>query len=383
MIGCDRALMSYLDRESAPGPKRLLALDGGGMRGALTLEVLGALEAMLRQETDGDDSFVLGDWFDYIAGTSTGAIIAAALAWGMPVRRIKELYRTLGGEMFRKPMLPRRFWYRYRADALSATLREVFGSATLGDARLRTLLMMVLWNETTDSPWPLSNATGARFNDRSRPDCNLDLPLWQLVRGSTAAPIYFPAEVIRVGGRRVVFADGGLTSFNNPAFQLFLMATLSAYGLNWPAGVDSLLLVSVGTGYHPNAGKNLKLSRLHVLHNVRSAPSALMLAALMQQDALCRVFGRCLVGGEIDSELADLKGGRDPGGRELFTYLRYNADLSAAGLSALGLGRLDSTQLRRLDSVGSIADLEAVGRAVVERDLRAEHYRPFLRAPNP
>jgi hypothetical protein len=70
----------------------------------------------------------------------------------MPVRRIKELYHTLGGEMFRKPIFPRRFWYRYRADALSATLREVFGEATLGDARLRTLLMMVLRNETTDSP---------------------------------------------------------------------------------------------------------------------------------------------------------------------------------------------------------------------------------------
>jgi patatin-like phospholipase/acyl hydrolase len=261
--------MSYVDRESTPGPKRLLALDGGGLRGALTLGVLAELEEMLREETGGDDSFVLGDWFDYIAGTSTGAIIAASLAWGMPVRRIKELYRTLGGEMFRKPILPRRFWYRYRADALSATLREVFGDATLGDARLRTLLMMVLRNETTDSPWPLSNATRAVFNDRSRPDCNLDLPLWQLVRGSTAAPVYFPAEVIHVGGRRLVFADGGLTSFNNPAFQLFLMATLDAYGLGWPTGVDSLLLVSVGTGYHPNANQNLKLSWRHVLQYVR------------------------------------------------------------------------------------------------------------------
>lgn len=181
-----------------------------------------------------------------------------------------------------------------------------------------------------------------------------------------------------MGGRRLVFADGGLTSFNNPAFQLFLMATLTAYGLSWPAGVDSLLLVSVGTGYHPNADQNLKLSRLHMLHNVRSAPSALMFAALMQQDALCRVFGRCLVGGEIDSELGDLRAESSPGDRELFTYLRYNADLSAAGLAALGLGGLDSARLRRLDSVESIADLEAVGRMVVDRDLRAEHYRSFL-----
>jgi patatin-like phospholipase/acyl hydrolase len=370
--------MSYVDRETAAGPKRLLALDGGGMRGALTLEVLAALEAMLGRERGGNDDFVLADWFDYIAGTSTGAIIAAALAWGMPVRGIKELYRTLGREMFRRPIFPRRFWYRYRADTLTSRLKDVFGDATLGDARLRSLLMMVLRNETTDSPWPLSNATGATFNDRSRPDCNLDLPLWQLVRGSTAAPTYFPAEVIHVGGRRLVFADGGLTSFNNPAFQLFLMATLDGYGLGWPAGVDRMLLVSIGTGFHPNADQNLQLSRLHVLHNVRSVPSALMFAALVQQDVLCRVFGRCLVGGEVDAEIGDLRAEPSPAGRELFTYLRYNADLSTDGLASVGLAGIDSTRLRRLDSFSSVSDLELVGRAVVERDLRREHYAPFV-----
>jgi patatin-like phospholipase/acyl hydrolase len=369
---------SYVERETAPGAKRLLALDGGGMRGALTLEVLEALESLLRKEAGGDDEFVLGDWFDYVSGTSTGAIIAACLAWGMPVREVKELYRRLGREMFRKPVLPRRFWYRYLADTLTAALREVFGDATLGDPHLRCLLMMVLRNETTDSPWPLSNATGARFNDRSRPDCNLDLPLWQLVRGSTAAPTYYPAEVIDIGGRRLVFADGGLTSYNNPSFQLFLMATLEGYGLRWPVGADRLLLVSVGTGYHPNADQNLRLSRMHVLHNVRSVPSALMFAASVQQDVLCCAFGRCLVGGEIDGEIGDLRADSSPGGRDLFTYLRYNADLSSDGLETVGLGGLDSSRLRRLDSFASVPDLEAVGRAIVDRDLRREHYTSFL-----
>jgi hypothetical protein len=184
--------------------------------------------------------------------------------------------------------------------------------------------------------------------------------------------------VIHIGGRRLVFADGGLTSFNNPAFQLFLMATLNGYGLRWPAGADRLLLVSIGTGYHPNADQNLRLSRMHVLHNVRSVPSALMFAALVQQDVLCRVFGRCLVGGEIDSEIGDLRSEPGPAGSELFTYLRYNADLSTEGLASVGLGGLDSTRLRRLDSFSSMPDLEAVGRAVVERDLRREHYESFL-----
>ncbi len=370
--------MSYIERETAPGPKRLLALDGGGARGALTLEVLCSLEDMLRRETGAGDEFVLGDWFDYIGGTSTGAIIAAGLAWGMSAETIRDFYRGLGREMFRKPVFPRRFWYRYRSDLLSGKLQEIFGDATLGDARLRTLLMMVLRNATTDSPWPLSNATRAKFNDRTLPDCNLDLPLWQLVRGSTAAPTYFPAEVIRVGDRKVVFADGGVTSFNNPAFQLFLMATLAPYGLRWDVGADSLLLVSVGTGYHRRANQNLQLSGMHLLHNVQSVPSALMFAALVQQDLLCRVFGRCLVGEEIDSEVGDLHAGPSPFGADLFTYLRYNADISSSGLERLGLGELDSRRLRRLDSFDFVTELEAVGRAVAARDLRRSHYEAFF-----
>jgi hypothetical protein len=63
-------------------------------------------------------------------------------------------------------------------------------NATLGDDGLRTLLMMVMRNVTTDSPWPVTNNPLAKYNDRARPDCNLKLPLWQLVRASTAAPTF-------------------------------------------------------------------------------------------------------------------------------------------------------------------------------------------------
>src|SRR5580704_15425797 len=69
--------MSYRDRVSSPGPKKLLALDGGGIRGVITLEVLDRLESMLAEQLCAGEDFVLGDYFDYIAGTSTGAVIAA------------------------------------------------------------------------------------------------------------------------------------------------------------------------------------------------------------------------------------------------------------------------------------------------------------------
>jgi uncharacterized protein len=81
------------------GPKRILALDGGGIRGVLTLEYLEVIEALLRQRRK-DPNLLLSDYFDLIGGTSTGSIIAAGLACGMPVKDIKKLYYRLGASVF-------------------------------------------------------------------------------------------------------------------------------------------------------------------------------------------------------------------------------------------------------------------------------------------
>jgi uncharacterized protein len=126
---------------------------------------------------------------------------------------------------------------------------------------------------------------------------------WQLVRASAAAPTYFPPEVITCGGKPFIFVDGGVTMYNNAAFQLFLMATVDQYWIKaplerrgWEPSIDKMLVVSVGTG--PSAGENYSLrpSEMHRLFNASSIPSALMYAALNEQDFLCRVFGECVVG---------------------------------------------------------------------------------------
>ena len=74
-----------------------------------------------------------------------------------------------------------------------------------------------------------------------------------------------------------------------------------------------------------------------MLYNAGSIPAALMCAALNEQDLLCRVFGRCLAGDLLDREVGDLAIARGPVEPRLFTYLRYNAELSQEGLDALGL----------------------------------------------
>jgi patatin-like phospholipase/acyl hydrolase len=369
--------MGIQERLASPGPKRLLALDGGGIRGVLTLEVLAEMESLLRRETGSGEDFVLADYFDYVAGTSTGAIIAAGLSLGKPVAEILDLYVGHGEEMFDKVFITKRFRHIYDSGRLRTMLQDTFGpDTTLGSDRLRTLLMMVLRNASTDSPWPISNNPAATYNARA--DGNLQMPLWQLVRASAAAPVYFPPELVTVGSREFVFVDGGLTMYNNPAFQLFLMATMGAYRLRWPAGEENLLVVSVGTGTAPKANDRLRPGDLNLLYNAGSVPAALMAAALHEQDLLCRVFGRCRHGAQLDREVGDLMG-EDVGlpGQRLFSYVRYNAELTDEGLAGRGLGDIDAEQVRRLDSVENVAALRQVGRSVAE-DVRAGHFKGFL-----
>ena len=86
-------------------PKRILALDGGGLRGILTLGILQKIEDILRDRHGGSDGFRLCHYFDLIAGTSTGAIIAATLAMGWSVEQIRQKYVSLSESVFKKSLL--------------------------------------------------------------------------------------------------------------------------------------------------------------------------------------------------------------------------------------------------------------------------------------
>ena len=368
--------MSYRDKLDKIGPRKLLACDGGGIRGIISIEVLARIESELRKSS-GNLKLVLADYFDYVAGTSTGAIIATLIALGYSVDQTRDFYLRSGAEMFHKARLWERFRTKFEDDKLSKMLRDVIGEdTTLGSEKLRTLLMMVMRNATTDSPWPLSNNPKARYNDVGRADCNLKLPLWQLVRASTAAPTYFPPEVVRVG-RDFIFVDGAVTMFNNPAFQLFLMATSEPYRLLWPTGDDKMLLISVGTGASANANSNLSPEEMNLLYNAGTIPSALMAAALHEQDFLCRIFGKCLAGDSLDREIGSVIGQGIPDVPKLFTYARYNAELSREGLDALGLEHINAGHVQQIDSVEHIGEMQEVGQALAQQKVKAEHFSAF------
>jgi patatin-like phospholipase/acyl hydrolase len=376
--------------ESRPGeetrPRRLLALDGGGIRGILTLEILHRIEQLVAQATG---KTRLCDFFDFIGGTSTGAIIAAGLARGMSVAELLSFYQQTGPAMFDKAFILNRLRYLYNAQPLAEELKKTFGEKTnLRPESLKCLLLVVARNVTTDSPWPISSNPLAKYNDLARADCNLNIPLWQIVRASTAAPVFFAPEVLQWDAndpsKTFKFVDGGLTPYNNPAFLLSRMATQEAYKLNWKTGEKNLLLVSVGTGAAPSLDTNV-YAQDNIAQNLATIPSALMYGAQVDQDINCRMVGRCTYGEPIDNELGDMIP-RDADGHEIplsqdlgraFLYARYNADLRRAWLDKMGLGDIDPAKVSKLDSVEYIADLRRIGRRVGE-EVKLEHFGSFV-----
>src|SRR5262249_29790410 len=115
--------MTVADKLAKSGPRKLLALDGGGIRGLLTIQVLAESESRLRKEA-GDEELVLADYFDYIGGTSTGAIIATCLSLGMPVETIRDFYVENAQTMFEKSSLLRRYRFKYEDDRLANRLKQ-------------------------------------------------------------------------------------------------------------------------------------------------------------------------------------------------------------------------------------------------------------------
>lgn len=378
-------------RIAQPGPKKILACDGGGILGLMSVEILARLEADLRRQL-GRPALTLSDYFDFVCGTSTGAIIAACVSAGMSMDAIRTFYVDSGADMFDKASILNRLHYKFDDEPLARKLREELNralgrdprgeAATLGDAGLKTLLMMVLRNHSTDSPWPVSNNPRAKYNDRARPDCNLDLPLWQLVRASTAAPTFFPPEIVRFGRAggaqyQFVFVDGGVTTYNNPAFLAFQMATAAPYHIGWATGADKLLIVSVGTGSAAAARMDVQPRDMNLLHHATTVPGALMNAAMAGWDMACRTLGDCRFGRAIDSEFGDMVGGASTVPRQ-FAYLRHDPDVSRAGLDGLGLQGIDEKHVQLMDSVEHIAKIQSVGKAYAERHVQLAHLRGFV-----
>lgn len=253
-----RSLEQHLD--GAEGPKRVLALDGGGVKGILTLGLLSALEAELRRRARNDD-LVLSDYFDLIGGTSTGAIVASGLAVGLSVQELIEMYLDLGPKVFGKTKGDGLFiGSKYDGKALRAALWPALDKKTLGSRLIKTGLALHAKRIDTGSAWVLTNNPRAKYFDPAEPSPgsvpNKDYRLIDLVLASAAAPTFFDEVAINIAYndkdkpiQTGYFVDGAVGGFNNPSLQMLLTVLVPAYGFGWKPGAGNLMMASFGTGW--------------------------------------------------------------------------------------------------------------------------------------
>jgi len=344
----------------------------------LTLGFLRQIEKTLRARHGGDPDFRLCHYFDLIAGTSTGAIIAAALAIGMSVEDVIGHYQQLGHEVFSKGWW-RRGYVRARYDerTLTSNLRRVFGKdRTLGDESLQTGLLIVTKRLDTGSPWPLGNNPHGRYFKALPTDnwiSNADYPLWKVVRASTAAPLFFDPETITIAsekGKKAVsgtFVDGGVSPFNNPSLQAFMYATLNGYNVRWKTGQDQMLLVSVGTGTSDPSRTPSQIAAKGAINALLSLMDDCgSLVETMMQWISERPTARA-----IDGEIGDLHGDV-LGGAPLLSYRRYNVTFSEEDVVSLraGLSASQIASLGQMDNPRNLDVLLELGEAAAVRDLQ-------------
>jgi uncharacterized protein len=215
-----------------PGPKRVLSFDGGGVRGAISVAFLERIEAIFTEhqrkllteyiaakERAGttDESlaaaraklagpFRLADWFDLVGGTSTGSLIAGAIALGFNTKDIKKFYIERAPYVFQRP-----FWRipglqaKFDARALQQEIDMIVGARTLDSDDLITGLSVVSKRMDTGSPWILTNNPRSPYWDTKPPTKedigyigNRHYKLATLVRASTAAPHFFDPEIVQI-----------------------------------------------------------------------------------------------------------------------------------------------------------------------------------------
>lgn len=219
---------------------RILSLSGGGVRGLITAIWLNRLEQKL--------GGTIAPYFDLIAGTSTGSLIACAVAMGMKSDRIVDLYRTQSTTIFPAPV-PRFFNRalrlfsqgfdapRYDGRGLESVLRSAFGDTAFGTLQVRTLV----------TSYDLQNREALVFKT-NKPE-HQSIPIWEICKASSAAPVYFPAHLLRLNDRTLPVIDGGVVANNPTACAIAEGVRLSNEGsLEERVDLNQFIVASFGTG---------------------------------------------------------------------------------------------------------------------------------------
>lgn len=393
-------------RFRAPGPKRILALDGGGTRGIVTLCFLAEIEALLRRRFK-NPKLVLSDYFDLIGGTSVGSMLATLLAMGKEVTYIRQLFEGWAPRIFNTNDANYGiFDHVFDARVLRGLVQAQVFDKPLRSDDIKTGLCIISKRADTASVWPVINnpfdqyfePRAAQGNAPARLG-NGDYKLVDLLRASTAAPLYFSPAGIKIfdgidhfgDPAKGKFVDGGVSPHNCPALQLFMMAGISGYNLGggeleprgnrkaWKLGVDNLLLVSVGTGSFDQAAEASRLVPLeaaHALAGMISDGQQLALTLLQWMSMPRKGWHVDRVLGDLSHDLlGDGAGLKQP----LLSFQRYDIRLENTWLEREKLisqpipaGRL--FELQDFTNAGAIPELAALAAAAAEMEVSDDDF---------
>lgn len=211
-----------MGEQSHESIRRILCLDGGGIRGVIGAQILASLE----EETGARVS----DRFDLIAGTSTGGLLALGLSLGIAAKDLVEMYENHGAQIFGNAGLGL-LSPKHCSEGLQRVLGEVLGGHRIGDAFTRLVI-----------PAYSVDAQGVHvFKTSHHPRLRVDYQelMIDVALATSAAPGYLPAHIL---AENVQLIDGGMWA-NNPVALAVVEATSL---LSWER--DSIRVFSLGCG---------------------------------------------------------------------------------------------------------------------------------------
>lgn len=237
---------------------RMLSLDGGGIKGILSGQILVRVEEMLKEFTD-DPTTRIGDYFDIIAGTSTGGILACAYLMPDGINRplysaeeVINFYMENGDDIFRKTFKQKvlsgfgLLSSEYSSDALEIAIDKYFGMTELKEL-IKPCLIPSLDTEKRKCIF---------FKQHyAKDDISENFYVRDLLRGTSAAPTYFkPAHIQSLSGDTYSLIDGGMFA-NNPTLCAYTEVN-KIFESNRNLTVRDVKILSLGTGHNDTPYKN-------------------------------------------------------------------------------------------------------------------------------
>jgi len=236
---------------------RILALDGGGIRGAISAKILERVQEKIGQP--------LNEYFDLIAGTSTGSILAASLVLGKNPQELINIYKNQGQQIFKTNFFRKNIGYwlkqpKYSNEGLKTVLKEHFGEITLENLREESKKLYPSSNPKATLLILAYNTTQRSSNFFLSPPVKDEKPwyqkakLWEVCLSSSAAPTFFPPykfdlfqETSTESAGEYTFVDGGVAA-NNPSLAA-LVHTLDIERIDGQClKIEDISLLSIGTG---------------------------------------------------------------------------------------------------------------------------------------